>query len=283
MIRRTINEFYINKKRIPTVKAVLKVLQEIINYKGQASSLLKVFKKLGFLWKKMRDNRRVLTEKQKIRSARVLFLRAIMKYRQKGRPIVYSDETYIHSSHTLTSAWTNDNPTSKGQRLIIVHAESVKEYYSRRKTYLQVQSKNWYYHREMNGNNYKKWINEKLKSNLPKKSVLVIDNASYHNVIRDISTSSARKKDMEDCLLKYKMSFSSHMLKTELYELIKIHKPRQKKYALDEILEVDGHIVLRLPPYHPNLNAIEKIWTNPKYFVGSHNTTFKLDDVRQLC
>jgi hypothetical protein len=38
-----------------------------------------------------------------------------------------------------------------------------------------------------------------------------------------------------------------------------------------------------LPPYHPDLNAIENIWGDVKQCVGQRNVTFKLDDVWQLC
>ena len=38
------------------------------------------------------------------------------------------------------------------------------------------------YHEDMNHSNYKKWSQEKLIPNLESKSVIVVDNASYHNV-----------------------------------------------------------------------------------------------------
>src|SRR5215475_6428160 len=79
-------------------------------------------------WKKTSDNRKSIVERHDIRSLRVEYLRAIRAYREEGRPIVYSDETYIHSSHTASYAWDDGSgaglkaPISKGRRLIIVHA-----------------------------------------------------------------------------------------------------------------------------------------------------------------
>jgi hypothetical protein len=64
---------------------------------------------------------------------------------------------------------------------------------------------------------------------------------------------------------------------------MKLHKPRQKRYVLDDVLSAHGHMVLRLPPYHPDLNAIEDIWGDAKQWIGHHNITFKLDDMWQLC
>jgi hypothetical protein len=105
-----------------------------------------------------------------------------------------------------------------------------------------------------------RWIKEKLLPNLPQNCVFVVDNATYHNVISErYPTSASRKKDMENWLLQHKIPFSSDFLKTEIYDLVKLHKPRQKRYVLDEVLSAHGHTVLRLPPYHPDLNTIENM------------------------
>jgi hypothetical protein len=66
-------------------------------------------------------------ERHDIRSLSVKYLRAVKAYREEGRPIVYVDETYIHSSHTTSYAWDDGSgarlkaPISK-ERLIITHA-----------------------------------------------------------------------------------------------------------------------------------------------------------------
>ena len=54
-------------------------------------------------WKKTSDNRKLIVERQDIRSLRVKYLRAIKAYREEGRPIVYADETYLHSSTYIHS------------------------------------------------------------------------------------------------------------------------------------------------------------------------------------
>jgi len=54
--------------------------------------------------------------------------------------------------------------------------------------------------------------------------------------------------------------FSSDMTKAELYDLIKMHKPQYENFAIDCLLADHGHRVLRLPPYHPDLNFIEQNW-----------------------
>jgi hypothetical protein len=77
--------------------------------------------------------------------------------------------------------------------------------------------------------------------------------------------------------------FCDSMLKAQLYDLIKLNKPEHKCYVTDQILADKGHNVLRLPPYHPDLNTTELIWANVKQWVASKNTTFKIYYVEQLC
>ena len=43
-----------------------------------------------------------------------------------------------------------------------------------------------------------------------------------------------------------------------------------------------GHEVLRFPPYHPDLNAIELIWNPVKQTVASRNMTHRINDVLQI-
>lgn len=80
----------------------------------------------------MPDKRKVLCESQDIRLKRINFLKKLVEYRREGRSIIYTDETYIHSSHVKNKGWYDESfkgikkPISKGQRLIIVHAGGEK-------------------------------------------------------------------------------------------------------------------------------------------------------------
>jgi len=76
--------------------------------------------------------------------------------------------------------------------------------------------------------------------------------------------------------------YSSDITKAELYNLIKMHKPQYETFAIDRLLTYHGHTVLRLPPYHPDLNPIEKMWAIVKNRTAAKNVTFKLQDVKHL-
>ncbi|KAJ8957777.1 hypothetical protein NQ314_006489, partial [Rhamnusium bicolor] len=50
------------------------------------------------------------------------------------------------------------------------------------------------YHDEINSTNFKRWLESQLIPNLPPKSVLILDNASYHNVELNKAPTTATKK-----------------------------------------------------------------------------------------
>lgn len=105
---------------------------------------------------------------------------------------------------------------------------------------------------------FMKGLTEELLPNLAPRSVLVLDNAPHQNVQVDKApTSKSEKQDMKDWFLKYSIPFTDNMFVPELYQLIKLYKPRIGQYLLDETVKKEGHMALRLSPYHPDLNHIE--------------------------
>ncbi|KAK9871694.1 hypothetical protein WA026_014145 [Henosepilachna vigintioctopunctata] len=121
-LRRTILNFHVTDKRVPTTKRIHRKFCSDFNYQGSTESLRKEVKKLGFRSKKFQNNRTVLMEKPDVRHSRVHFLKKMSKYREEGRNILYVDESYIHSTHTKEKYWTDNSkevlkkPISKDQR-----------------------------------------------------------------------------------------------------------------------------------------------------------------------
>jgi hypothetical protein len=81
-------------------------------------------RKIGFRWKKMRNNRNILIEKHEIRHLRIEFLKKMRSQRAEERPIIYMDVTCIHAGHTKLKAWSDGSHEglrkniSKGEMLI---------------------------------------------------------------------------------------------------------------------------------------------------------------------
>ena len=111
-----------------------------------------------------------------------------------------------------------------------------------------------------------------------------MENASYHSRIDPATaspTSKTIKSDMIQWLQKKGVAVDPLALKPTVYEMVKQHKP-PKDYVVDKLIQEWGHRVLRLPPYHCDLNPIEMIWGITKNNVADNNKTFKLSDAKTL-
>ncbi|XP_050300612.1 uncharacterized protein LOC126739128 [Anthonomus grandis grandis] len=71
------------------------------------------------------------------------------------------------------------------------------------------------------------------------------------------------------------------MVKAELLKLVKENR-HADTFVVDEIAKATGRTVLRLPPYHCELNPIELIWAQIKGEVARKNFTFKFADLKPL-
>jgi transposase len=133
----------------------------------------------------------------------------------------------------------------------------------------------------MNGELFEKWFNEELIPRLPPRAVIVMDNASSVQVEK-FPTSSTTKVNMQKWLTDHAISWEQNMNKPVLCNIIKQHKDKFKKFRIDALAEESGFNVLRLPPYHCDINPIEQIWSQIKRYVTAENTTFKIQDVERL-
>ncbi|KAG8235330.1 hypothetical protein J437_LFUL003613 [Ladona fulva] len=100
----------------------------------------------------------------------------------------HSQKRSIQHSVLSPFQWKSDDKegikaqVSKGQRLIIVHGGGEMGFIPEALLIFKLGLKTGDYHGEMNSGNYLKWIKNQLIPNLPPKSLVVIDNAPYHNV-----------------------------------------------------------------------------------------------------
>lgn len=87
---------------------------------------------------------------------------------------------------------------------------------------------------------------------------------------------------MQAWLTEKGIQYDLSLQKPELYKLIRINKNRFKSFSIDRILGEQGHEVLRLPPYHPDLNPIEMAWSDIKQYVGRKNVNWSLKKCIEL-
>ena len=130
VIKRCVHNYHNTEKELPTVKGLLRKLKEDIHFEGSGTSLRRILKRMGFQWKGTEDNRKNLIDQTNIRLKRIDFLQKIKRYRDDGRPIMYTDESYVDSTHVSSKSWGDGSKDglkkkiSKGQRIVIVHAGS---------------------------------------------------------------------------------------------------------------------------------------------------------------
>lgn len=134
----------------------------------------------------------------------------------------------------------------------------------------------------MNGESFENWFSNILPR-IEENAVIVLDNAPYHSRrLEKIPTTSSNKLDIQNWLQSKNIHFEDSMLKVQLLALVKQQKAKYEKYIIDELAASQNKTVLRLPPYHCELNPIELIWAEVKNFVAQRNTTFKFGDLKSI-
>ena len=131
IIKRTIHGLY-SRKIAPTVSIIHKEIKDSI--KISKSKLTLTLIDLGYTYKKIGDNRRVLYDQVFIINYRCNYLRKITSFREAGYDIVYMDETWVNQNYCTDYMWLpNDGsdapkiPSGKGKRLIVLHAGTRSE------------------------------------------------------------------------------------------------------------------------------------------------------------
>ncbi|GBP24484.1 hypothetical protein EVAR_20808_1 [Eumeta japonica] len=98
---------------------------------------------------------------------------------------------------------------SKGNRLVIVHAGGEASFVSNAFLTFKTGAKSDDYYDNMNLENYERWLRTKLIPNLPPNSVVVVDNASYHNKQLDAAPTSTTKKANMQTWLRQKFNLKN--------------------------------------------------------------------------
>jgi len=228
----------------------------------------------GFTFGKGTRSQR-LKEKDHIVAARQRYLRR-KRANRKGegtiRPEVYLDESYVNKNHSNDFVWYFDDdgpwiqkPTGKGERLIIINAITKDGWVPEAKLTFKSTKKTGDYHGQMNQGMFTKWFRDKLLPNIPKGSLIIMDNATYHNVlsVHSAPTATCKKEKILLWLEQNNIPLKEDCLKVEMIEILNKMAPIPT-YALDEIAAEHGHEILRTPPYHPELQPIETCWAAVK-------------------
>lgn len=297
-VRRHIHSFWFNNT-IPTLDKILAVLKDDDSLPDiSRMNLQRLLKFMDFVYTK-RSRKSALIEKDEIILWRRRYLQDIRKYREEGRHIYYLDETWVNAGDCTSKTWVDNtiesprdaflkglttgskNPPGKGKRLIVLHIGSEDGFVPDGLLCFE-SKKTTDYHEEMDGNTFYNWMTNILPR-LKENSVIVMDNAPYHSVKKEkIPNTSTRKADIIEWLQEKGQVIDRPMVIAELLDMVKQLKPLYDNYLIADLVETHNRKILRLPPYHCELNPIELAWAFVKGHVKKNNTSYKLCDVKTL-
>ena len=121
------------------------------------------------------------------------------------------------------------------------------------------------YHDSMDVESYKCYYEKSICQNIPKHSVIVIDNAPYHSQnMENYPTSKWRKQQFVDWLTEKNRTFPDKALRAELWTLVRSEREKFPDKVMETVAKEYGHEILHLPPYHCELNPIELAWAAEK-------------------
>ncbi|XP_025192835.1 uncharacterized protein LOC112592888, partial [Melanaphis sacchari] len=219
---------------------------------------------------------------------------------EEGRQIYFLDETWVNAGDVTSRIWSDNtvqssqdafsqglstgavNPTGKGKRLIVVHIGSEDGFVPGGLLCFESKKNTQDYHDEMNGDSFRDWL-EGVLPRLKENCVIVMDNAPYHSMKKEkYPTTQWRKADIINWLTSKGEVIDNSMIIPELLEVVKRLKPLYSTYVIDEMVKEQNKVVLRLPPFHCELNPIELAWSVVKDHVKANNKTYKLADVHNL-
>jgi hypothetical protein len=108
-------------------------------------------------------------------------------------------------------------PSGKDKRLIVLHAGNREEgLIDRCDLVFLAKAKDGDYHQEMNGPTFLNWFENQLMPALKSRSVIVLDNASYHNIKTEeavVPNFNQRKAVLQDYLSQHNTTFLFSPLK----------------------------------------------------------------------
>lgn len=67
-----------------------------------------------------------------------------------------------------------------------------------------------------------------------------------------------------------------------MLEKLREVRDQHLEYSIDDLFEHRGHVFVRLPPYHPDLNPIEEVWGVIKRKIAKANVNQTTRDVKSL-
>ena len=276
-----------------TIDIISKKLSEIIDFKIAPTTLWRTLLRWGFEFGKGTRSAHLKESEQTIIKRRRYLREKISNRKPDGttiRPEIYLDESSVNKNHSRDDTWYYgedtgiiSKPTGKGERLIIINAIQKSGWVPNAKLVFKANKKASDYHTNMNWKVFSEWFSQQLLPNIPENSLIILDNAPYHNVLAEnaFPKKGHSIQKFKQWLTHNEIPWQENMLKAELYELCCRFAPKPE-FSLDKLAFEKGHTILRTPPYHPELQPIEKCWGVVKNHIAANNDFTSMEKVKSL-
>lgn len=284
-LRNIVHTNFFAKNIPPTVRkiyAFITAYELIPNF--SMSTLYRLLKDIGFSFQK-RGRNSIMLERSDIVHWRHKYLRKIRQFRNEGSNIIYLDESWVNVGNSVNKEWVDTTiknsrdafirglttdlraPSKRGPRFVLLHAGCEDGFIEGAQRIFLAKKNDGDYHEEMDGDYFEEWFEHSLIPNLPqngRRNVIVMDNAPYHSVKKSFPRTSWKKADIQQWLIEKDIYFQEDYLKTELLEVANSYKDTYDRFKIEDIADRHNVTVLRLPPYHCELNPIEMVWSQVK-------------------
>ncbi|XP_018567071.1 uncharacterized protein LOC108907761 [Anoplophora glabripennis] len=268
-IRRIVHSFFLRHEQ-PTVEKIQAVLSENEHLPPLSNIILmRVLNEINFRIKGKRQCK-FIKERDETIIWRRRYLTQIKAYREEQRPIYYLDEMSIYvvqdskgKSFTVLHICSEDGFLADG--LLMFESKVVEDQNKKIKIAA-----------------FEDWF-PKILPKLKAKAVIVLHNAPCHSrPLEEFPNGTMHKVEIQKWLSSKNIAFEEDMVKLELLDLVKKAKPLEKRYVVDEMAKANNKNVLRLPPYHYELNPLKTIWPQIKSEVSNKNSSCQFEEVREV-
>jgi len=218
---------------------------------------------LGFEYRRTNPRSRSLREKEYVRQQRHTYLYELNNLRSEGCVPVYPDESFLHHYHGQQFSWFSEGdflerPSGKGRRWCFIHAIAPGGLLPQCSMIFEAEKSTGDYHGSFNFEVFYEWFRKQLLPDLPDKSCIVMDRATYHMVPEErLTPAQMKKSDIRQWFTDNKIHWEQHWLKPRLTETMEQYIDRTP--PVQKEAQKKGYRLLILPVHHPGLNPIEPV------------------------
>jgi len=293
--------------KVATAQNVREHLRRTLAYSPSDRHLRRIIRKIGFKWLRG-DVHNTCALKSEIFDSACQFCLQMKQARVDDKPRipeVYLDESFIEIGSRHPKSWLDPflprhTPGRLGRFNIVgagiityrdgvLHGEFVHDSLRAWDTTLkQPTAKNKIFTNEYQGNFtqllFEKWFTSLCETLKLKYGAcnIYMHGSSVHKGLKDpFPTVAWDKSSIQKWTVDRQLQIDPTLSKVEMIRQIKDALP-PRTLKVKQIAESNGHQAFFLPPYHPELNPIEKIWADIKWHVQEANAEDKKSTLQAI-